>query len=382
MAKCCCAKPNRTPIAKLNAIYSVGGDLTDILLSVNWRDNYNGRPCACTTVRKVKWQFFVNDVLSFTLGFQRLNQSFPIGTGSTYEHIHIDSAQDITDYLTGQGVTIGSGDEIRIGIVASNCGGLTGVSTDDPTYTVDIDLMAVFAGWDDSPITIDASTSVGTYIKVKITRGLTTIYESPYETNTGNNTFDISSVEDDLENGDMMCVVVSNETTFDVIDEDCRYIPTPGVTSTQLMPDLTFSFEGAPGVVTFEAPSTDGDEFLTMQFFFFDTLGNEGNITMYGTKDSFIAINDANAWPVIPTTGSNTINTVAGDVTVNRSFDVGFDINLNTHVRGIITDDYGISSVEDYYGITAAIFSSNSVYITTTDPDEVITYLPVPPYTP
>ena len=382
---CCCAKPNRTPIARVNAIYSLGGELTDLLVQTRWNDNQIVRPCACTTVRKVKWNFYVNGVLSKSLGFHKLTHSFPIGTGSTYGHVQIDSAADITNYLIGQGVTIAGGDTISIGIVVSNCGGLTDSTNggENPSYEVPNEaLEAVFAGWDDSPLAIDGSTSVGMYIRVRITRGSTTIYESPYQANNGSNVFDISSVENDLMNGDLMCVVVSNSTSFDVVDEDCRYIPTPGVTSTQLMPGLTFSFEGAPSVVTFLAPSSDDTDIITMKFRFFDTLGHEGLITMVGPKQAFVATDDAHAWSVIATTGTNTITTTAGTISVNRAFDAGFDINLNTHVLGSITDDFGISSFQDYYGITAAIFSNNLTYITTTDTDEVLTYLDVPPYTP
>lgn len=236
-------------------------------------------------------------------------------------------------------------------------------------------LLAVFAGWDDSPTSVDASGSVGIYIRLVIAD---IGYTSPVEVNTGSNGFDISSVYGDLSNGDTICVQVSNTMDFAILDEDCRIIPTPGVTSTELIPDgMTFSFEGAPGDDTFLAPSSAATAVIMMLFHFYDANGNDGTITMTGQKQAFQAIDDSTAWTALFTTGSNVIVTAFGNVSVTRAFDPGFDINQSTYVLGTITDEMGISSVQDYYGITDAIFTSQSEYILT-DTDVVITYLTTP----
>lgn len=235
-------------------------------------------------------------------------------------------------------------------------------------------LQAVFSGFDDSPESVDGSGSIGIYIRLVIED---IGYTSPVEVNTGTNIFDISSVYGDLSNGDTICVQVSNTMDFMILDEDCRTIPTPGVTSTELIPAMTFSFESTPGTDSFLAPSSAASAVITMLFHFFDNNGNDGTITMMGQKQAFQAIDDSTAWTVLFTNGSNVITTAFGNVSVTRSFDVGFDINQSTHVLGSITDEMGISSVQDYYGITDAIFTSNIEFIQP-EADVVLTYLITP----
>jgi hypothetical protein len=76
---------------------------------------------------------------------------------------------------------------------------------------------------DNDLLLVDATGSVGNEVIVQIIRNGKPIETTPAEINNGNNQISITGP---LENGDVICVVVSNDG-FLTFDMDCLTIPTP-----------------------------------------------------------------------------------------------------------------------------------------------------------
>ena len=233
-----------------------------------------------------------------------------------------------------------------------------------------IALNANFNGYDDVAMTVDTTGSIGYYVRIRIRRNGAYIETTAGEVNTG---FNVIAYATNLQNGDEIIVEVSNSSLFYPIDQESRFIPTPGITSPTLMPSLQFSFEAASSTDAFAAPNSNGSDTLTWTFEFLDENGNAGTITMIGPKVAFQETDDLAAYNVDPTTGTEVISTSFGDISVNRTFDPLFDLNLNKTVVARLTDQLGMKSAEDYCGLTCVLFSDNSTYLTDAD-SEPLTY--------
>lgn len=113
------------------------------------------------------------------------------------------------------------------------------------------------------------------------------------------------------------------------------------------------------------SPSSAATDVITVEFELEDKDANTGTVVLTGQLQAINAIDNVNSLTITGTSGSSTITTGAGNVSVTQTFGAGYDVDFNRTVTCKITDADGFDNVEDAEGATDALIAEINDHVAT-----------------
>lgn len=229
--------------------------------------------------------------------------------------------------------------------------------------------QAFVAGMNKKRNTVDATGSLGDWVRLVVKRNGAVLFTSPAQgyNALGSNQIDYPSTLE-LQNGDDICVQSSYDFGFGSFAEDCVKIPTP-----------LFEFAGhielSFGNITMTLPNSQNSDEITTMFVFQDINGAFGYVNLTGSVNAIYSITDANPYVLSAAgIGSETITTAFGNVIVSKTIPTTMKINEMAVAYMDVEDHRGICSVEPEPGLMNAILTEDGLRYLTTESDDIVTF--------